>query len=1304
MPIRALHRLRVNVSGHVAPAPRWPVCRRFLAHSLVSGVTDSHFQHHALMAFELGALRHQYRNQSSKSQAPIPVSLGSSPDPSRFDPEHSPNSAKSPGRKQDGTSGAELQYGADASQSLHIEHTSGRTAKKVVISFNEAALLAREVCEFGGKEALRDPKLELWLAKSSRQAKTDSESHFTTLATAEHHQRAREANLSREAISDSGAFRTQWDAILGIKPEPLDSKEPADGDEPVSVNRASAAPVASHVRERNQKVDNQRVRSAENDRASTMGDFFSAKVLQREEKVQKMQAAQIPQHITQTMTTKSSVSESTIEPQAKHTESHMDTGVYTPTSQDPFYNLAKGPKDTSQLMEARPESGIESPAKPEMENIPVEPGSLAETKESSGIEPLPDPNRPYAPKLLMDLVDMRRESLEGMGTSELFHLASRIDAIPAYRLPRMVARLALAKLANDLKVDTSFNEASVFLEAERYLHDTADLESWTSIVLDSSPKGAIEQFVSAERHHPIFLLNFVVRPNLLLTREDLRAVVEYMAKWYSSLHPMEPTEKRDANKRTGGEPGQLRDRRQILFREIQPDSFSTTISRLAFHCFRVCPDVLPSLARVAADIITKVIPMATTPAVQYRAQCRTFNAYLQAFVLAADRNGRRYMHWTWESLRHLLSTSNSLKIPLRLQGKSFRAIRITLAGLEKTPEERTAAATLTNLWPPYRIDRDGMDQQRDAEVHATRTLKAGLAMQEAGYAKRTADYALDIVGGRSPAGTPTIQTRANFKRLLRRSADTLGPQMLWATEIKATRSVQEAWHRFSHPPPGCQRTHEIYAEMLTKLCTPLDEGPTYQAGDGRSTVPVRIPNLSDFEKARTQPPTVDNLLRMMAREGVRARGHLLTVMLRHSRTLEEARRFIRKSALHQNAIDFFVASCGRERLDDVLFDMIPFGIFSEYVQLLLRFHPRRTGQRIRLFDKTRFQIQRAMELVVEYSEIARTRPFFHTEIRSLWMHLAIRWAKSHGVWLPSRAEPVPEFRDLFWNLRVTLQTRIYVTLDNELFDRTVRGVLNSVARYIRRRANQHGCDNKAPSSLDPINAFIQPQSTEVEVPETVEELDVLENNYISKRIGPMQVLRATSDMLARDFAMITGQGRFLDPAWPGVDDKKLTSSDGVSTNDPIRFYAFHGWDAHKYMKALAVLGDYPRMEQLVKFCALELCRWDKRLQPPGNESSRAYYHLGNALCVFRGLGEPFARSQALDRARAALTEKGLWPSDEDVHRYFDGTELMEWLMGTIYQLRKDRGVWDLDTGRFAKRSEGVPLANHVAGWKRGAKT
>ena len=814
--------------------------------------------------------------------------------------------------------------------------------------------------------------------------------------------------------------------------------------------------------------------------------------------------------------------------------------------------------------------------------------------------------------ILMRLLDNNGKTLSD---DEFTSTARFIHHYPRLRLPVVLSKLLLARDERFHKYKT---REEILAEAEAGWFCRTDVEQWEWIIQGRNSDVIAERFVSSDSVHPISLLSLVLRPNAVFTkRSSLEGLLRYMAKWHATG---------DGSFKNG----------------VQPAAFLIPMRRFALHCCRVWPDLIPALARVAAAHIQDSIPNALPKNKVYNEQRKAFNEYLQMFASAPDRSGRRYMEFIWEAQRVLLAMSNGLERPLMLEKKSFDAIRIVLVGLEKTPIERDEATRWGKTWPPFKVIRDGLDEVKDAGDDFTRAVKAGLTMEEAGHAREPVDAVIDTLAGVAPDGSPTIQTRANLAGLVRRKEGKIGAEEVWATRVRTTRNPHEAWTAFQHPPdPSCRRNHQVYGELFAKLTARTPENEGYLPGDGRHVVEVHIPNLSDFERARIQPPTVTQLYDQMLQEGVKPEGHCLVVLLRSASHLRQFQKYLHDSTLDPDITEWFA---DRSDMDlSKIFDRMPFGVFQAYISLLCQLHPRAvTVQPPSEFND---QITEAIQLVTQFSSLARTESRQPINTRPLWNLLLDRLSKPRGVYVAEHVPYKREYATLLLYCDVLSAARNMCALDCDMFFFTARAISNAMRPHFSQHLRPENEPEKTgkPEKKEPGEPVIL---------SIAEELRRGQNDPDTDFVRWAQQLKGGAAINLE--TLIGSMARFLAASFDELssDVAPLTGPDGTSWPMPSTYQRPRGMEAHIYMQTLAHLLDYRGMLRLLEWIADEWTRVvDEKESGPALEKNR--FHLRRAVCAFRALAERFVPEEELASVKSRLVEADGWPGQGEVKYYLE---------------------------------------------------
>ncbi|KAM0509101.1 hypothetical protein D7B24_008089 [Verticillium nonalfalfae] len=495
-------------------------------------------------------------------------------------------------------------------------------------------------------------------------------------------------------------------------------------------------------------------------------------------------------------------------------------------------------------------------------------------------------NKPtYTPARLLDTACRLYRGETELSASDL-EAASFLAGYSSARLPILTAQWML-HCNSDLEpsVRSLLPDVSAWstkfepYTAKGYQRD--DVLHWVWILTANDPDERVRRFLSDTRHKPSFILNHLLNDAYsgraeLLRPHSLYGIINHCTSLYEQFCRPSPQGENLAP-----------DSRPL----DSPDVVQGIIGRLLSHARRTQAQAVIPIANLAATYLEALT--GPTERRLFELRCRTFNFILKELSIPPAKKPYATAHHSWEAIRTLLQFSSTLEKPLIVERESYRGIRRVLLALQKSPGERDTTTTLKKTWPPYRLPRNGLEEAMEADEYYSRTVKAGLMMQDSGYAKEEFDIATDILGGLGPDGSPTIQTRANYP--VRNGSD----QSIWAAQIRATRSAEEAWQAFQHPPqPGMAPQTEVFHEMILKaLANIVDPHHDNLPGDGRETFSHDTLNFSEFERARLAPPKVLQLTRHMEQSGVRLDERCLNVLLLRSASLDEAVEYVQRSSL-----------------------------------------------------------------------------------------------------------------------------------------------------------------------------------------------------------------------------------------------------------------------------------------------------------------------------------------------------------------------------------------------------------------------
>lgn len=347
-----------------------------------------------------------------------------------------------------------------------------------------------------------------------------------------------------------------------------------------------------------------------------------------------------------------------------------------------------------------------------------------------------------------------------------------------------------------------------------------------------------------------------------------------------------------------------------------PNLFIRLLYMMTRHSLHTWPASLPSIARLAERYIETITPPERKGISQELVVRQRQNYIHNAALVIFSHNARSMplanLRYNWEAQKVMLALSMKLPRPPVIDQAGFRAIRSVLGGLRRSKPERFVASRLSKAWPPYRQAWDGLDEKRPVEDDYSRSVKAGILAREAGYAPQDADLTLDIIGGAALGKMPFINYRTTSPKLGDEASSSV--IMPWAASIKATRNAQEAWQAFLRPPQaGLLPCAIIYNEMFLKLYAREVIRPDALPGTGLEVHPVHEANLTEFEKARLQPPHPSQLYEQMRNQGIRPVGPCLQVLLKNATSLKEIARYLMDSRQDVQASRMFIELIDRRK-------------------------------------------------------------------------------------------------------------------------------------------------------------------------------------------------------------------------------------------------------------------------------------------------------------------------------------------------------------------------------------------------------
>ncbi|KAI0414258.1 hypothetical protein F5X98DRAFT_349841 [Xylaria grammica] len=707
------------------------------------------------------------------------------------------------------------------------------------------------------------------------------------------------------------------------------------------------------------------------------------------------------------------------------------------------------------------------------------------------------------------------------------------------------------------------------------------LDHWIWILSGENGDIRVERLVSTDDPKPIFLLLLLLRSDETFRKvESILLLIRYASKH----HTISPT-----SNDVQAEP------REIL----TVSQFRILIRRLIRHTQNVHPQSIVTAARFAARYIESIPndPHHKRHRTDYYDQCAVYNATLFYLKRPAPNQPVASMEFNWRAQKALLSMSDGLEKSLIINKASYRAIRQVLVGLKKSGQERAVALRYAKSWPPYRQDFDGRDTKRTAEDDRSRSVKAGVLMEEAGYPKTHYDRALDALGGMSE-GSPTIQTRSLPPKQWTDEAEELNIFSSWAMSIRATRNAQEAWRAFGKfaQKTGLAPTLQVYNEMFLKLlANPVDpdSSPDLLPGDSREAFPVHNANYSQYELARLSPPAVSELYAEMIDRGIKPGGHGLRNLISHAKSIEEGLRYLQDSGI---STDIMKSIALFKMPSYQALRRIPLQCFNSYIQLLCRLQPDRRGSD-NISSEELCRIRHAIKLVSirltpDTTEGATFRPPWYAILRAL--------ARAHiAVQNGPAAENDLEALELF--IETLESARRSIGIDSELFILLGRVIQKAALSRLRSL-----------SEMEHVEAALVPNA------------------------------ESLLNLLTSTFSKLTT---------PIVED--------MPTSLPITNFQFPLTPPHlhTYMRALGFL---EAKDEMVRLAFWMMDNYEHLTQEANRLSSRGQAMIAKTFCAFYSFAGPAleedVQQELTTRMDHLIAEGGnwRWPTSEEVESYACG--------------------------------------------------
>lgn len=507
--------------------------------------------------------------------------------------------------------------------------------------------------------------------------------------------------------------------------------------------------------------------------------------------------------------------------------------------------------------------------------------------------------------------------------------------------------------------------------------DITDLMNWTWVLTSKTTERAATRLLAVAnqgftkarggRSIPQFVFTFLLRrrdPSAEALRSLLIYAWDLMDKSESLLGPLPPLEKlaNEAIQDEGFTIIRIVKNPEDDPRGMKESVFMIMVIRLLRSARKVWPEACDNIAALINRYLdglnfregasqTSILTSEDIAQLSYM-----YNTLLKLVSLPASIGPFQSAFHQQRAQFSLLRRMNEFKPPLIVDKKGYRAVVSMQLRHKKTLKEREWAQMKAKSWPPWKEDKLGIDADIGVEDGISRAMEALRRSWEAGYAPDDWDAISSILSGWDTDGSPTIQTRAIRAVHVPHERRTKDAQ-IWVARIRATRTLDEAWScflSFKDQESTAVGAFYVYHQMFEKI---VQDAKRPSAGDANSSSrnpPEEQPPLPgdglevlaapesprEAVYVRKSPPTIDEFVKMMAKDKIKPAGRLLSTMLRNAPTIESGLQHLEASSLPNKHVlvlsdDETPSTSGAQ----AALESIPPHIFSAFIRLLTRFAP-----------------------------------------------------------------------------------------------------------------------------------------------------------------------------------------------------------------------------------------------------------------------------------------------------------------------------------------------------------------------------
>ena len=587
-------------------------------------------------------------------------------------------------------------------------------------------------------------------------------------------------------------------------------------------------------------------------------------------------------------------------------------------------------------------------------------------------------------------------------------------------------------------------EALLLLESRGY--DVQDVMSWAWIIAAKSSERAVSRLDVLynkpwQRTNllvdpvPVFVFMFLLRrPHV--TASALRMLIKHANDWllFASEKPCTSTSS-----------------------TISEQTIMLLVVRLLRHARLVWPAAMESIVSILTTHVDGGKSCGHSPASQDLDETTSirlsfmYNRILKLVALPSSQNPFLSVPYRQQAQFNVLRRMNQFRPHLTITREGYQAIASVQLAHRKTLREREWAEMKAKSWPPWKVDKLGIDSVKSIEMGVSRAMDALMRMYEAGYSRGNWEATAEILSGWDTDRSPTIQRRSVLLPSYRSFAITTANLDLnrwkesldvWTARIRATRTLDESWACFL----ACRRElgavpATVYFTMFESLVydrrrkkeecsTQFCGNPNTHdfldrlilPGDGKELAPAPT-NPRDGIYLSAPPPNISDFFHTMVIEGHQPTGRFLAFLLNHAESFEEGLKYLEHSALSAKTKSVLLANASfSARTVRETLAALPKQVLAAYIYHLSSFgvilYSRQSSRRHFVDDDNHSGLAAKLDPLKQAHRLLHlARPLY----RPTWYSLLHALSKITLKTYEEHFDPSDYLRDLsLWNLAESL--------------------------------------------------------------------------------------------------------------------------------------------------------------------------------------------------------------------------------------------------------------------------------------------